>query len=88
MKNIIEEKKISSIIISKNPFSLKIKINEQKDFLLKMEMCLKEIILIDENQNEKIEDKDINSSSFYDSQTYFCYSSEHSSYFNISEFEL
>ena len=53
-----------------------------------MEMCLKEITLIEENQNEKIEDNDINSSSFYDSQTYFCYSSEHSSYFNISEFEL
>ena len=64
MKNIIKENKISSSIISTNPFSLKIKIIEQNDFLSKMKIALKEIILIEENENENNEDNDINSSSF------------------------
>jgi hypothetical protein len=41
MKNIIKENKISSSIISNNPFSLKIKIIEQNDFLSKMKIALK-----------------------------------------------
>lgn len=64
MKNIIKENKISSSTISNNPFSLKIKIIEQNDFLSKMKIALKEIILIEENENENNEDNDINSSSF------------------------
>lgn len=88
MKNIIKENKISSSTISNNPFSLKIKIIEQNDFLSKMKIALKEIILIEENENENNEDNDINSSSFNDRKPIFSYSSEHSSYFDISEFEL
>ena len=88
MKNIIKENKISSSTISNNPFSLKIKIIEQNDFLSKMKIALKEIILIEENENENNEDNDINSSSFNDRKPLFSYSSEHSSYFDISEFEL
>ena len=53
-----------------------------------MKIALKEIILIEENENENNEDNDINSSSFNDRKPLFSYSSEHSSYFDISEFEL
>lgn len=88
MKNIIKENKIFPSTISNNPFSLKIKIIEQNDFLSKMKIALKEIILIEENENENNEDNDINSSSFNDRKSLFSYSSEHSSYFDISEFEL
>ena len=41
MKNIIKENKISSSTISNHPFSLKIKIIEQNDFLSKMKIALK-----------------------------------------------
>ena len=61
------------MIILKNPFSLKMKLIEQKDFLSKMEMSLKEIILIEENVDEKYENNEINSSSFYESKPLFSY---------------
>jgi len=78
MKNIIKENKIFPSTISNNPFSLKIKIIEQNDFLSKMKIALKEIILIEENENENNKDNDINSSSFNDRKSLFSYSSEHS----------
>ena len=97
MKTIYElnekyEETNSSLKLISNPFKInfeeKQKIDE-KEFLLKMENSLKSISL---NEEEEIEEKYngnySDSSSFLDRKPLFTYSSEHSSDYEISDFEL
>jgi hypothetical protein len=69
-----------------NPFQIKLlSLNQNLDyelFLSNMETSLKEIILI---ENDEI---DNNSDSSFDNQPLYIYPSEHSSDYDISDFEL
>ena len=76
-------------IVSKqtnNPFQIKLlSLNQNLDyelFLSNMETSLKEIILI---ENDEIDNK---SDSSFDNQPLYIYPSEHSSDYDISDFEL
>ena len=78
---------ISKNIINKNNNPFQIKLSQRKDvdyelFLSNMNASLKEIILI---ENEEIDNI---SESSYENPTLFTYPSEHSSDYDISEFEL
>ena len=65
-----------------NPFKLRLAITliDTNSFLLNMEKCLKEIIFYDEKEEEST------SKTLLDNQ--YSYTSEHSSDYDISEFEL
>ena len=76
-------------IVSKqtnNPFQIRLLSQNQnldyENFLSNMEISLKEIILI---ENDGVDNK---SDSSFDSQPLFIYPSEHSSDYDISDFEL
>ena len=76
-------------IVSKqtnNPFQIRLlSLNQNLDyehFLSNMEISLKEIILI---ENDEIDNK---SDSSFDNQPLYIYPSEHSSDYDISDFEL
>ena len=67
-----------------DPFKLRLAITliDTNSFLLNMEKCLKEIIFYDEKEEEST------SKTSLDNQCLYCYTSEHSSDYDISEFEL
>ena len=78
---------ISKNIINKNNNPFQIKLSQRKDvdyelFLSNMNASLKEIILI---ENDEIDNK---SDSSFDNQPLYIYPSEHSSDYDISDFEL
>ena len=78
---------ISKNIINKNNNPFQIKLSQRKDvdyelFLSNMNASLKEIILIENDEIDNI------SESSYENPPLFTYHSEHSSDYDISEFEL
>ena len=78
---------ISKNIINKNNNPFQIKLSQRKDvdyelFLSNMNATLKEIILIENDEIDNI------SESSYENPPLFTYPSEHSSDYDISEFEL
>ena len=81
IKNINENIKTEDLI---SPFKVRLTQQKFSNLLLKMESNLKEI-LIDENLNEETNDGEYFS---IDSTPLYSYPSEHSSLYEISDFEL
>ena len=81
IKNINENIKTEDLI---SPFKVRLTRQKFSNLLLKMESNLKEI-LIDENLNEETND---DQESSIDSTPLCSYPSEHSSLYEISDFEL
>jgi hypothetical protein len=81
IKNINENIKSEELI---SPFKVRLPQQKFSNLLLKMESNLKEI-LIDENLNEETNDDQYFS---IDSTPLYSYPSEHSSLYEISDFEL
>ena len=70
---------------TKNPFKVRLIEEETCNILLKMESNLKEMAFDDDNLNNETDDE---GDSSIDAPPLFTYPSEHSSLYEISDFEL